>query len=76
MTTTEKYFRALGWEQKDFECEGPISGPSTEKWWVNPETGKQCYLPHICKVYPDFKKHVLEKMEGEGYEKKGNAGKK
>ena len=59
MTTTEKYFRALGWE----EIKGGWRslGSETELTW------SVTSLPNITQSYPDFKKWVLEKMAGEGF---------
>jgi len=80
MTTTENYFKAFGWEKQPIVIQ-PFTGrirvssdPSdTDKphqresmGWVK---GSHVFedLPHITQSFPDFKKWVLEKMEGEGY---------
>jgi len=68
MTTTEKYFTALGWVWLS-----PHTADERDGYygWVDPEGVEWPNgLPNITQSYPDFKKWVLEKMEGEGYEKK------
>ena len=64
MDVTEKYFRALGWVQ----CEGHDALMSLP-YWEAPETLQGTLtleqLPNITQSYPDFKKFVLEKMEGD-----------
>ena len=59
MTTTEKYFRAYR-KHNDFGLGDVKLGG---------------ILPNITQHYPDFKKWVLEKMEGEGYEPEIEEGK-
>ena len=59
MTTTENYFKALGWEK----IKGGWRSPETETELIWSVTS----LPNITQSYPDFKKWVLEKMEGEGW---------
>ena len=64
---TEEYFRALGWKRKintkDSYCTAPITNPE-----AGPDNDERLYwsaYPNITQNYPDFKKWVLEKMEGE-----------
>ena len=60
MNITEKYFRAIGWKPKPFSSVCPDA-------WGPKETSAAdaCSLPNITQSFPDFKKWVLEKMEGE-----------
>ena len=58
MTTTEKYFEALGWVKKTSAYSFVV--------WIHKD-GIAETLPNITQSYPDFKKWVLEKMEGEGW---------
>ena len=80
MTTTEKYFRALGWERVPssmiyagvplYRPENQQQGPQGFYWVENFEETRKSNpaiynpLPNITQSYPDFKKWVLEKMEG------------
>ena len=78
MTTTEKYFKALGWVYQPITTQ-PFTGrieqsrdPSKidkpyqreSMGWVKGSHALE-KLPNITQSYPDFKKWVLEKMEGE-----------
>ena len=62
MTTTENYFKALGWHlSRPHQPNGSWDFHDGEKWICISK------LPNINQAFPDFKKWVLEKMEGEGY---------
>lgn len=58
----EEYFKALGWlpvTHKNY--------PDTILYWLSPSKIEFGSLPNILESFPDFKKWVLEVMEGEGY---------
>ncbi len=50
-----RYFKALGWT------------PRADGEWFDSNGNWKERLPNILEHYPDFKKWVLEVMEGEGY---------
>ena len=62
MTTTEKYFKALGWKRRTNTENDYPSCPI-----MNSHGMYVSGYPNITQSYPDFKKWVLEKMEGEGW---------
>jgi len=61
MNVTENYFKALGWELRVHKISG------NDNWWTQEGVWVGRLLPNITQSFPDFKKWVLEKMEGEGF---------
>jgi len=66
MTTTENYFKALGWEFGSFAIKRAGSPIACRYSIKSPDGEGHNSLPNITQSYPDFKKWVLEKMEEEG----------
>lgn len=64
MTTTEKYFRALGFEWG--LCPKLLHGTQKDEWcWMSKKEGYKTKfeeLPNITQHYPDFKRWVLLEM--------------
>ena len=75
MTITEKYFRSIGWEFRlNLDLKAMVwmlpeaeACPQNRKPW-------KIKLPEITQSFADFKKWVLEKMEGDGFLLAKNAG--
>jgi hypothetical protein len=64
MNITEKYFKALGLAEF-YDAQWNFIGADGDLYNT---------FPNITQHYPDFKKWVLEKMEGDGYEFTLNGG--